>query len=126
MKDPSLIIGVLNISCGILFVLLSIPLAAKKIPMNNFYGFRISKAFESEENWYEINRYGGRQLLRWSILLAFIGVLYFIFPIDDTRSELANTLLAVLPILICPGVAIVKTLLFSKQLSHHKERKTHD
>lgn len=116
MKDPNTMLGILNISCGVLFILVGIPLVLKKIPMNSLYGFRISKAFDSEKNWYEINRYGGRQLIRWSLLLVAIGVLYFAYPMDDARSGSSHTLLAVLPVLICPGVAIVKTLLFSKQL----------
>lgn len=116
MKDPNFVLGILNISFGVLFVLLSIPLAAKKIPMNRYYGFRLSKARESEQNWYEINRYGGRQMIQWSLLLILIGALYFTFPIDTSRSESASTLLAVAPILICPAVATVKTLLFSRQL----------
>lgn len=116
MEGPNTVLGILNISCGVLFVFISIPLVMKKVPMNSLYGFRLSKALESEENWYEINRYGGRQLIQWSVLLIFIGGLYFIFPLGDPGSELKNTLTAVAPILICPTVAIVKTILFSKQL----------
>lgn len=116
MKDPNFMLGIINISCGIIFTLLGIPLLLKKIPMNSLYGFRISKAFDSDKNWYEINRFGGRQLILWSFLLIAIGALYFVFPINSSRSELNNILLAVLPILICPTVAIVKTYFFSKQL----------
>lgn len=54
MQDSNLTLGILNISCGVLFILLSIPLVSKKVPMNGFYGFRISKAFESEKNWYKV------------------------------------------------------------------------
>jgi hypothetical protein len=116
MKDPNTILGILNIAVGILFILISIPLVIKKIPMNSLYGFRISKAFESEENWYEVNRYGGRQLIQWSLLLIVIGALYFTFPMDSSRSELTNALMAVAPIIICPVVAIVKTVLYAKQM----------
>jgi hypothetical protein len=116
MKDPNILLGILNISCGVLFLLLSIPLVMKKVPMNSIYGFRISKAFDSEANWYEVNRYGGRQLIQWSILLIIIGTLYFTFPMDSSRSELANALTGVAPIAICPVVAIVKTMLYAKQL----------
>ncbi len=109
-------LGTVNIACGIVFVLISIPLVMKKIPMNSLYGFRIPKAFKSEENWYEINRYGGRQLIRWSVLLVLIGALYFIFPIEHSAAPVKNALLAAAPIVICPSVAIVKTILFSRQL----------
>lgn len=116
MQDSNVILGIVNISCGVMFIIISIPLVAKKIPMNNLYGFRIPKALESEKSWYEVNRYGGRQLIQWSLLLIVIGALYFTFPIESSRSTMANTLLAVLPIVICPAVAVVKTLLYSKQL----------
>ena len=116
MEETNTILGVLNIACGALFILIGIPLLMKKIPANNLYGFRLPKAFESEENWYEINRYGGRQMIQWSILLIFIGVLYFTFPMSESNSELKNALRAITPILICPVVAIVKTVLYARQL----------
>jgi hypothetical protein len=116
MNDANLILGILNISCGAIFILLSIPLIMKKIPLNRYYGFRFSKALESSETWYAINQYGGRQMIRWSLFLIAIGALYFSFPMDTANSELRNTLTAAGPIVICPGVAVVKTLLFSRQI----------
>ena len=44
-----------TIFCGILFIVISLPLLLGAIPMNRFYGFRISKAFASDANWYAIN-----------------------------------------------------------------------
>jgi hypothetical protein len=41
------------ICLGFILIGVSIPLLLGKIKMNYFYGFRIRKAFESEENWYE-------------------------------------------------------------------------
>jgi hypothetical protein len=116
VADTNIFFGILNIACGRLFILISIPLANKKVPMNRLYGFRISKSLVSDKNWYEINRYGGRQMIRWSILLVVIGVLYFIFPIEDLRDRTLNVLLAVAPILICPAMAIAKTIIFAKEL----------
>jgi len=116
MQHPNILFGIVNISSGVLFILLSIPLVTKKIPMNGLYGFRIPKSFTSEENWYKINSYGGNQLVRWSILLICIGILYFIFPIGNPQHEAMNAFFAVAPILICTAVAIVKTLIFSKGL----------
>ena len=29
--------------------------------MNHLYGIRIKKSFESEDSWYKINEYGGKQ-----------------------------------------------------------------
>ena len=116
MPRSNIIFGITNIVCGIIFILISIPLLQKKVPMNRLYGFRIPKAFESEETWYEINRYGGQQFIRWSIMLILIGILYFIFPVQELPSELHNAFLAVAPIIICVAIAIVKTILYSRNL----------
>jgi hypothetical protein len=45
---------------GFILIAVSIPIYLGKINMNCAYGFRIRKAFESDENWYLINRYGAR------------------------------------------------------------------
>jgi len=117
MQASNVLFGIINISCGIVFILLSIPLVAKKIPMNGLYGFRISKSFTSDENWYKINAYGGKQLIRWSSLLICIGILYFIFPIRNPQNDALGSVFATAPIIICTTVAIVKTFIFSKGLS---------
>ncbi|MEW6671862.1 MAG: SdpI family protein [Thermodesulfobacteriota bacterium] len=84
--------------------------------MNKLYGFRIHKSFASDDHWFKINEYGGRQLIRWSVLLILVGILYFIFPIQEFQDQRMNAALAVAPILISIGIAIVKTIIFSKTL----------
>jgi hypothetical protein len=63
------------ICLGFILLGVSIPLYLGKVKMNYFYGFRIRKAFESEENWYEINSYGAKALMRWSLVIMVIGIL---------------------------------------------------
>ena len=55
-------IALVTLLSGILIFILSLPLISRKIPMNGGYGIRIPAAFESEQRWYDINAYGGRQL----------------------------------------------------------------
>ncbi len=117
MKNLNFIFGIVNISSGLVFIFLSIPLIAKKIPMNNLYGFRIKKALTSDDNWYKINKYGGKQLLYWSIVMVAIGVACFVFPVEVQKNEVANGLRAVAPMLVCITMAIVKTILYSKTLA---------
>ncbi len=62
------------ICLGFILIAVSIPLLLGKIKMNYVYGFRIRKAFESEENWYTINSYGAKALIRWSVVLMAIGI----------------------------------------------------
>ena len=91
---PIKIIGVSNIMVGMLVVAISIPLVTNKVPMNQIYGIRFKQSFESQEKWYEINRYGGRQLIVWSIPLILLGVATFFLPLAGrsfwtTASSLA-------------------------------------
>ncbi len=62
------VLGLVNIAGACLMVGISLPLVKRKIKMNGLYGIRIAKAFESEDNWYSINEYGGRQLIIWVYL----------------------------------------------------------
>ena len=62
------------ICVGFILIAVSLPLYLGKIKMNYLYGFRIRKAFESEKNWYLINRYGAKALLYWSIVLMAAGI----------------------------------------------------
>jgi hypothetical protein len=65
---------VVHCGIGLLTTAFAIPLALRKVPMNGIYGVRIPKAFKSEDNWYEINAYGGRLLLAYGLLLTFLGI----------------------------------------------------
>lgn len=116
MNNPNFIFSVTNIAVGLVFILLSIPLIANKIPMNRLYGFRIQKALTCDENWYKINQYGGQQLLFWSIVMVGIGVVGLLFPVEVQKNEIANGFRAVVPPVVCITVAIVKTVLYSKTL----------
>jgi hypothetical protein len=62
------------ICLGFVLIGVSLPLLLGKIKMNHVYGFRIRKAFESEENWFEINYYGAKALIRWSLVIMAVGI----------------------------------------------------
>lgn len=93
---------------GLIFIAISIPLLRNKIPMNQFYGFRIAKSFASAENWYAINRYGAKQLIMLSVLLIIAGIimLYVSMP----------PLYRVIPIALVVIIATVRTALFARKL----------
>ncbi len=82
--------------------------------MNHLYGFRVSKAFESEENWYDINAYGARQLVIWSIPVILTGIISFFVPIDGQSAM--PVLLGAGPITISVLIVVAKTLIYSKKL----------
>ena len=59
---------------GFILIGVSLPLYLGKIKMNQVYGFRLGKAFESDENWYAINRYGAKALMCWSVVIMTVGI----------------------------------------------------
>jgi len=65
---------------GLLLFFFSVPLALRKVPMNKYYGFRTLAAFKSDQAWYDINAYGGRQLAWWSLVLIAAGLAGFWLP----------------------------------------------
>jgi hypothetical protein len=79
--DTIKLIAIADLQVGIITFLISLPLAYRQVPMNNLFGIRIRAAFESEQRWYDINAYGGRQLATWSWLLVGAGVTgFFVSP----------------------------------------------
>jgi hypothetical protein len=109
-------IAIPSIFCGILFIVISLPLLRGSIPMNRFYGFRISKAFTSDTNWYAINKYGAKTLILWSIVMIASGVLFLFVGLPSPLAGL-------IPLVICTVAAIVQTLHFAQQLKNSNDEK---
>ena len=112
----NMIIGLINIGGALFIILLSIPLIKRKIKMNYLYGVRIRKSFESKENWYKINAYGGRQLVIWSIPMIIAGPVCFLIPINDPNQILLPLVLGVGPVMICIIMAIIRIMAYAKKL----------
>jgi hypothetical protein len=109
-------IGLFNIGSALLIILLSIPLINRKVKMNYLYGVRIKKSFETDENWYMINAYGGKQLAIWSIPMIIAGFGCFLIPFNDPDRLLIPLLLGLGPITICIAVALMKIMAYAKKL----------
>jgi uncharacterized membrane protein len=89
-------LGILG--CAI-FILLT-PLYLGKVKRNAVYGIRIRKAFESEENWYKINRYGAIALMYWAVLIIVAGVIcLFIPPQFVLTAAKVSILLIIIPLI---------------------------
>ena len=65
---------IVHLIAALIGIAASIPLIGRRVRMNHWYGVRITAAFESDERWYEINNYGGRLLLLWSVAIAATAV----------------------------------------------------
>jgi|HubBroStandDraft_2_1064218.scaffolds.fasta_scaffold748579_1 hypothetical protein len=103
--DTIKLIALLDLQFGLLLFGMSLPLMLRKVPMNRWYGIRIPAAFDSEQGWYDVNAYGGRQLAIWSWPLIFAGATgFFVSPVDFVfyvgGSIMATLLVISLPLLM--------------------------
>lgn len=108
-------IGMLDVALGLLFIFLSLPLIYDKIPPNRWYGFRLPKSFRSTENWYAINRYGGKALAGWSFVLFLTGILKLLFPVN-VENEPWGLLWIVGPLLVFCIAPLIQTLRYTSRL----------
>lgn len=105
--------GLLAIAAGLVFIAISVPLLKRQIKPNQLYGFRIPKAFESEENWYKINEYGARQMIRWSVVIILIGSVALFIPPGPEDGILA-AVFGLAPLLIL--IPAIQTILWANRL----------
>ena len=103
-----------SILCGILFIVISLPLLRGSIPMNRFYGFRISKAFTSNANGDAINKDGAKALIFLSIVMIASGVLLLFLGLPSTLAGL-------IPLVVCTAAAIFQTVHFARQLKNSND-----
>jgi len=107
------IIALTHIFSGIIAVLVSWPLIKRKVRMNSFYGFRIKAAFESEQNWYDINAYGGRLLLGLGFLIITTGLFGLLLPL---RLWITYAIVSLAVITVGLVISLIKTLRYAEQL----------
>src|SRR5689334_13531461 len=99
MNLINLLLGRLNIGIGLLFLAISMPLLRGSVPRNRLYGFRFRRALESEERWQQINTYGAKRLIRWSLLILVMGICTFFLPFQE-NVVLTLIVAVVLPLLV--------------------------
>ena len=104
-----------NLLLGMVLIAVSIPLIKRRIGPNHWYGIRIPKAFQSDELWYDINEYGGRQLATWAIPMIIAGVVCFFIPLGQPPSPTALFLRGCGPVMLFTVIPIVKTLLYARK-----------
>ena len=100
MDITGLVIGLFNVLMGVLIIAVAYPLAREKVGMNHLYGVRVRQSFESEEKWYKINRYGGRQLMIWGAIIAALGAVAMFMDLESSWELLVIFLLVPLLVLI--------------------------
>jgi hypothetical protein len=116
MNSMNILLAFTNLSSGIILIFLSIPLYRKKIKMNKTYGFRLSKAFQSDENWFNINAYGAKQMIIWSIIMILFGIAILFIPIPEKPNIVLALTLSVGPLILGVLIVTIKTIIYAKKL----------
>ena len=96
------------LACNVLFALVALPLALRKIPRNRFYGYRTRATLSDDFVWYEANAYFGRSFLVAS-LVTCVGA---VFLYRSSGLGPATYLQVSLAVLVAP--ALVAALLTSR------------
>jgi hypothetical protein len=114
MDLASLIVGLCNVACGLVFALLGSILAAVRIPRGKWFGFRVGNALASDENWERVNRFGGQRLVVWGIPLILAGVICVFLAFPPPDSWMAP--IGLLPIFVFVMVPIIETTVYARAL----------
>ena len=100
----------------IILVLISAPMAFKKIEPNSSYGFRTSKTLSSEENWYKANQFSGWTTITASCVTLFC--LLFLKFISKTSSRINNGLVYLMVYLVPLVISFFVSFLYLLLLLH--------
>lgn len=111
---PKLLLFVTAIVCALLFVGISIPLINRAVEPNPFYGIRIGVSYESDELWYEVNRYGGWAMTIAGLVLLIGNIILYLFR--KKLSGQAYTGIFVGIMLLCILTATVITVAYAESL----------
>lgn len=71
--------------CGGIILMLTLPLAMRRVPMNRFYGVRLGAA-RSRESWEQLNACGGRWMAMAAVPIILTGLAGFFLPETAYRS----------------------------------------
>ena len=116
MIQPNIMLGLAVIGVGCVGIVLGLPLMKRKVKMNYWYGVRIAKSFQSEENWFKINEYGGRQLVAWSVPLITWGLLCFAIPMKDVNRGFEAFAFGAFPVFLFIAIIAVRTFRYAGKL----------
>ena len=109
----NIVIATAWIVCGLVCLGLSFPLIARRIGRNPLYGVRFREAFQSDEAWFAINRFGGQRLALWSLAQIACGIGACFAPLQGNDGL---TLLVGIAPLMFIFIPMLETWRFAKRL----------
>lgn len=117
MDAVALAVGIGWTFAGMVIIAASIPLTRGWVPRNSLYGVRLPSSLESDEAWFTINRFGGKRLAQWAVVLVLIGLCCFFLPLQKHPTIAIIVGFAPIAVLAIP---IVQTALYAKTYKHNR------
>ena len=100
------------IALGLLFVILGLPMALRRVPRNRFYGFRTPATLADDRVWYPANARSGVDLVVLGGLLVLTGTALLV----ARASAETQGLVGGVPVLIGAVAVTVRGLLHVRRL----------
>ncbi len=101
--------------CGVLYIIVSLPLVREEVEPNSMYGIRLEETANDPTLWYEVNRYGGWALIVSSLVLLTANILlYAFFRKSLSNSRYTGIFVAIL--LLCILGSTFFTVLYARSL----------
>ena len=106
----------LFLGCGILWIVLGIPMIGGMVARNGIYGFRTPKTLASDHVWYPANRYAGKEMVKAGRLVVIGSVLMFgvnfLFGLSSQTVAVGGTVLLLVPLMI----AVIRSFIYLRTL----------
>ena len=99
---------------GMLEIIMGIPLLLRKVKPNALYGFRTPKTRSSDEIWYKVNKYVGRDFLIAGIIVIICSPFLLVYESGLSVIEISWIGILILTILLAAIVA--RGLVYLKKL----------
>ena len=101
-EERNLCLGIF-LTCSVLGIVMSLPLALEKVDINSRYGFRSTITFADEASWYAINKVGGIALAVSFSISAFVSaLLLYRYPVRHGHP--LSALVIVIGLLVTQGI----------------------
>ena len=109
----NIVVGTAWVVAGLVSLGLSFPLIAGQVGPNPLYGARFREAFQSDEAWYAINRFGGQRFALWSLAQTACGIAAYFAPLKN--NDALTIMVGVAPIAFVL-IPMFQTWRFAKRL----------
>jgi uncharacterized membrane protein len=113
MSTENITIGLALVLSGALTMAACLPLLKGQVKPNVLYGIRMAKSFESDENWFKMNRYGARQMMLWAAVMMAFGFVAFFLPLRG--NETLAVIVGLVPVLLL-FIPVIRIYRYSKMI----------